>query len=252
MTKSIFKTVDQYGPIEVFDVGAKRYLTFGNDHEQSLQIKATPHIPQHEYGRAIMLSLLFLPDVLNDASNHSKNIAILGLGGGTLANAFLQAANDIDVHVIELRMAVIKIAQHYFQLEKHPRLHVHHSDGVEHLNGNDAKYDLLIADMYHEDGIDQQQLQLDFIHSCEKNLSEKGILVLNYWLDHDLESGLLSLLNQHFEQLFICNSGGGNVIIYACKNSIEHDYLDKNLVKPLAKKLGFSLNYYLKRLKILS
>lgn len=252
MNKSIFKTIDQYGPIEVFDVGAKRYLTFGNHHEQSLQIKASPHIPQHEYGRAIMLSLLFMPDARNAHSDQSKSIAILGLGGGTLANAFLQATNDTDVHAIELRMAVIKIAQHYFQLEKHARLHIHHSDGVEHLNINNDKYDLLVADMYHEDGIDQQQLHLDFIHNCEKSLTATGILVLNYWVDHDLESGLLELLNQHFEQLFICNSGGGNVIIYACKSSILHDYLDKNLVKPLAKKLGFSLNYYLKRLRVLN
>ena len=45
MAKSIFKTIDEYGPIEVFDDGAKRYLKFGNDHEQSLQIKATPTSP---------------------------------------------------------------------------------------------------------------------------------------------------------------------------------------------------------------
>ena len=252
MNKSIFKTIDQYGPIEVFDVGAKRYLTFGNEHEQSLQIKASPHIPQHEYGRAIMLSLLFMPKILDEQTSTSQSVAILGLGGGTLANAFLQASNHAQVHVIELRMAVIKIAQHYFQLEKHPRLHIHHSDGIDHLSSNNEKYDLLIADMYHEDGIDKQQLELDFINSCAKNINDDGVLVLNYWLDHDLESGLLELLNQHFEQLFICNSGGGNVIIYACKHSMKHDYLDSNLVKPLAKKLGFSLNYYLKRLRVLN
>ena len=82
MAKSIYKTYDEYGTIDVLDDGNKRYLTFGNQDEQSLQIKATPHIPQHEYGRAIMLSLLFCDP---------KSVCVMGLGGGTLTQAYIHA-----------------------------------------------------------------------------------------------------------------------------------------------------------------
>lgn len=251
MEKSIFRTVDEYGPIEVFDKGAKRYLTFGNEHEQSLQIKSEPHIPQHEYGRAIMVSLLLLNQ--SSALKEPSNICILGLGAGTLANAFLNALPNHEVHVVELRSAVIKIAQHYFQLPKHTRLKLHHENGFEYLNSKPAttaeRHTILVADMYHTDGIDEQQLSLDFIQNASNHLSEHGILVLNYWLDHDIQSGILQRLHDSFAQVFICNSGGGNLIIYACKQEVSADYLSAEKVKPLAKKLGFSLNYYLKRLQ---
>ena len=105
MAKSIFKTYDQYGTIDVLDDGAKRYLTFGNEHEQSLQIKAQPHIPQHEYGRAIMLSLLF---------SQPKSVCVMGLGGGTLTQAFIHALPDASIHTVELRQMVIKNCQAFF------------------------------------------------------------------------------------------------------------------------------------------
>jgi hypothetical protein len=49
----------------------------------------------------------------------------------------------------------------------------------------------------------------------------------------------------------MCNSGGGNVIIYAGKSLPKADFLLPAHIKPLAKKLGFSLNYYLKRLTLI-
>lgn len=240
MAKSIFKTYDQYGTIDVLDDGAKRYLTFGNEHEQSLQIKAQPHIPQHEYGRAIMLSLLF---------SQPKSVCVMGLGGGTLTQAFIHALPDASIHTVELRQMVIKIAKRFFQMDKHSQLNIHNQDANDFLATTDLKFDLLVADIYHHDGIDDGQLKAEFITQSANLLTDSGWLVLNYWLDHDLSEALLDQLHQTFDCLFVCNSGGGNTIIYAGKTHPPADYLDKNKVKPLAKTLGFSLNYYLKRLR---
>ncbi len=249
MLKTIHKTIDQYGTIEVLDDGAKRYLTFGNDHEQSLQIKATPHIPQHEYSRAIMLVLLF---------SQPSSVCILGLGGGTMALAFLNAlqrpSNDLPdayISAVELRPSVVKIAHHYFQLGKYENFTIHEKDASLFLENNTEKYDVLIADMYHHHGIDEAQLQDDFVQKCANSVSDNGWLVLNYWLDHDINNAILTPLFDHFEHIFVCNSGGGNKILYAGKTNPDEDYLDAKRIKPLAKKLGFSLNYYLKRLQVL-
>lgn len=239
MAKSIFKTYDQYGTIDVLDDGAKRYLTFGNEHEQSLQIKAEPHIPQHEYGRAIMLSLLF---------SQPESVCIMGLGGGTLTQAFIHALPHADVHTVELRSMVIRIAKRFFQLDKHARLNIHNEDANDFLATTPLKFDLLVADIYHHDGIDDGQLTAHFIEKSASTLTDTGWLILNYWLDHELNEALLKQLHDTFECLFVCNSGGGNTIIYAGKAQPPANYSDKERVKPLAKTLGFSLNYYLKRL----
>jgi len=246
MLKEIHRSTDEFGAIQVLDDGAKRYLAFGNEHEQSCQIKATPHIPQHEYSRAIMMVLLF-------CKPHS--VCIMGLGGGTSAMAFLHALNeqeDYQVVAIELRPAVVKIAHHYFQLPKHPSLVIHESDALSFLKKNQQAYDVLVADLYHHHGIDEVQLQSEFIETCCQRVTEQGWLVLNYWLDHEIPHELLEILHENFAQIFVCNSGGGNWIIYAGKIQADNDHLDAKRVKPLAKKLGFSLNYYLKRLKILT
>lgn len=241
MLKSIHKTIDEYGTIEVLDDGAKRYLTFGNEHEQSCQIKAQPHIPQHEYSRAIMLSLLFC---------NAKSICVMGLGGGTLVYSFLNACDEIKIKAVELRADVVRVAHRYFALPKHDeRLTVVHSDGLSHIQSNDDNYDLLVADMYHHHGIDETQMQRDFLKICAKRVTKDGWFVLNYWLDHDLNTEILQQLNHDFECLYMCNSGGGNLIIYAGKSLPNADFLLPKNTKTLAKKLGFSLSYYIKRLK---
>jgi len=244
MKKSIYRITDEFGPLEVLDDGAKRYLTFGNEHEQSCQIKAQPHIPQHEYSRAITLCLLFI---------QPKRIGIMGLGGGTLAMTFLHACPEAEVHAIELRQEVIRVAQKFFQLPKHEtRLYLTHQDAFEYVQSKQQSFDILIADLYHHHGIDEIQLQKQFIKNCSEQLSEDGWLVLNYWLDHDLNHEVLKQLDEDFSCVYACNSGGGNIILLAGKQYPKADVLSANNVKPLAKKLGFSLNYYLKRLTLLN
>jgi spermidine synthase len=240
MAKSIFKTYDQFGTIDVLDDGTKRYLTFGSADEQSLQVKATPHVPQHEYGRAIMLSLLLCKP---------SSVCVMGLGGGTLTQAFFNALPDADIHTVELRLLVIKVAKRFFKIDKKAALNIHHQDAHDFLNTTALSFDLIVADLYDHNGIDEGQLQQDFIKNSAGVLTDTGWLVLNYWLDHDLSQALLDQLNSEFECIYVCNSGGGNSIIYAGKVQPPADFLDKDIVKPLAKTLGFSLNYYLKRLR---
>lgn len=242
--KSIHKTIDEFGAIEVLDDGAKRYLTFGNEHEQSCQVKAQPHIPQHEYSRAIMLVLLF---------GQAKQIGIMGLGGGTSAMAFLHACPDACIQAIELRQDVIKIAQRYFQVPKHePRLTLIHQDAFRFIRDDSTQFDILVADLYHHDGIDELQMQSQFLRDCANRITENGWLILNYWLDHDLNESILQQLHKDFDCVYVCNSGGGNLILYAGKSYPDSNFLLPEKVKPLAKKLGFSLNYYLKRLTLLT
>jgi len=241
MNKPVFKVIDQYGTIEVVDAGAKRYLKFGNDHEQSLQVKAQPHIPQHEYSRAIMLSLLMV---------NPKTACVLGLGAGTLVKSLLHARPQLTLHAVELRPAVIKVAHNYFQLQRDTRLTVENADAFEFIHSTEQKFDLVIADLYLHDGIDQRQLHQTFIRDTHRRLTEKGWLVLNYWLDHDLSEDLKQTLFELFEVVYICNSGGGNSIFYCGLAYPEEDIFEKQSVKLLANTLGFSLNYYLKRMAV--
>lgn len=241
--QEIYLCYDELGPIQVMDDGHKRYLAFGTDDEQSCQLIHQPHLLQHEYTRAILLSLLMVTP---------KHITVIGTGGGTLLTSLHHILPECQLQGVELRAKVARIAYKYFQLPKNDLINLHIGDGFAYLNDVKTTTDLIIADMYLAEGIDQQQLSAQFIAASFKRLNQGGWLVLNYWLDHKLEAHLAQALQQTFDQVYMCDTGGGNWVIFAGKVDINKEIIRLENIKPLSKAAGFSLNHFLKRLVVLA
>lgn len=241
--KEIHRSYDEYGPIQVLDDGHKRYMTFGSDDEQSCQLIRQPHILQHEYTRAILLSLLMV---------EPNNITMIGVGGGSLITTLHYLLPQCKIQGIELRREVTRAAYKYFQLPRDNNITLHIKDGFQYMQDTEISSDLIIADMYLADGINQEQLSSQFIETSYKKLNQGGWLVLNYWLDHKLEDYLANTLNTFFDQVYMCDTGGGNWIIFAGKVNINHNLINDKKIKVLSQNCGFSLNYYLKRLVTLA
>ena len=239
----IHKSYDEFGPIQVLDDGHKRYLAFGTDDEQSCQLIRQPHLLQHEYTRAILLSLLMVDP---------EHITVIGIGGGCLLTALHHLLPGSQLQGVELRREVARLAHKYFQLPKHAGIKLHIGDGFDYLQALDTKTDLIIADMYLAEGIDQQQLSALFIATSHSRLNQGGWLVLNYWLDHKIEEHLALALHDHFDQIYMCDTGGGNWVIFAGKVNTNRSLINEDKLKPLSKKAGFSLNHFLKRLVVLA
>jgi spermidine synthase len=241
--REIYRSYDEYGPIQVLDDGYKRYLAFGTDDEQSCQLINQPYLLQHEYTRAILLSLLLV---------EPKHITVIGIGGGTLLTTFHHLVPDCHLIGIELRPKVARLAQKYFQLPKHPGIKLHIGDGFDYLKNSEIKTDIIVADMYLADGIDQQQLSSQFIANAQMRLNQGGWLVLNYWLEHKMEDHLANALHDNFDQIYMCDSGGGNWVVFAGKVNINQSLINEDLIKPLSKAAGFAFNKFLKRLVVLT
>lgn len=237
--REIHRSYDELGPIQVLDDGHKRYLAFGTDDEQSCQLICQPHLLQHEYTRAILLSLLMVKP---------QHATVIGTGGGSLLTTLHHLLPDCQLQGVELRREVARIAYKYFQLPKHRNIKLHIGDGFEYLQTTEIQTDLIIADMYLADGIDQQQLSAQFIATSHQKLNQGGWLVLNYWLDHKMEEHLAEALHQYFDQIYMCDTGGGNWVIYAGKVNINSQLINESEIKSMSKMAGFSLNHFLKRL----
>ena len=125
-------------------------------------------------------------------------------------------------------------------------------DGYQYLENEENKTDLIIADMYLADGIDEQQLSQQFIVSSYSRLNDNGWLVLNYWLDHKLDEQLVEALQHYFDQVYMCDTGGGNWVIYAGKVDINKSLIDDSNINYYSKAAGFSFKYFLQRLKVLA
>jgi spermidine synthase len=274
--KAITCVYDTLGPVRVLDDGTKRYLTFGDDDEQSCMIKASPALLQYDYNRVMMLVLLFC---------QPKNISVFGLGGGSLPHCLWQHFSDAQITVVELRQVVIDTAFKYFYLPVDPRLNVINANALTYLaDAQGGQCDLLFSDLFLAKGLELRQLSRVFIDNVCCLLADNGWLVINCLEEYRTEKVLKDLLRQQFAFVYESITDDGNWVIMAGKqgpqlvNSLEPDNspepvnnlgLDNSpesvnslesdespdrakaqfaQAKQLSRQLGFSLTTHLKRL----
>lgn len=213
----IHRCYDQWGLIQVFDDGNKRYLSFGTTDEQSCQLKARPHQLQHDYSRA-MLALL----TLFNAEQAPRRVTLLGLGAGSMASTLLHLLPDASLDAVELREAVARIARQYFGLQRNPQLTLHTQDaGIWLALHPHQSCELMISDLYLADGADRQQLQEIFLDRCLDHLAPGGWLVLNLWREHREQLLWLHQLKQRFPTLLHHTTKDGNWILWARKAPLQ-------------------------------
>lgn len=209
----IHHTKDALGSILVIDYRKHRVLTFNSAFEQSKIDRRRPHLPVHEYNRAMMLPAAFA---------QPRHVTILGLGGGVMASAFHHLYPDCQIHAVELRPEVVAVSREYFGLPESDRLTVTIADARDALSKlPDASTDLILADLYSGDRMSPAQAQRLFIDQCSRVLSPNGWLTLNYHQPPDPGSVYLRQLRKQFAKLLMFRSKTNNTVIYASKQPFE-------------------------------
>jgi predicted membrane-bound spermidine synthase len=106
-----------------------------------------------------------------------KNTLLLGLGGGTLYKTLKK--NDYEIEVVELDERIAKVAKEYFYIE--PDLNVIVDDARHYLNTSKKNYDVIIYDLFQAETPPIHLMTQEAFTNIEKNLSENGILVVNFY-----------------------------------------------------------------------
>lgn len=244
MIKTSYQIEDEQGRVTVYDDGDCYILSFAANDEQSRCLKAAPHILQYDYTQAMLLVLLFVKP---------KRVLLLGLGGGSLASALYHAVAGIHITAVELRAAVIEIAQRYFQLPSAKRIELIQQNADVFLqNSHLRKVDVIFADLYDATGTAEVQLRTDFIRRCAELLKEQGWLVLNCWQEQQTDEYLRAALHAEFANVRYVLTGSKNWVILAGKVA---NYQSTSVLKETAAnwsdKLEFSLHKHLARLRYL-
>ena len=236
----LWQGTDELGKVQVLDDGAYRILAFGENDEQSKQLIASPHIPQHTYIQAMLMVLMF---------SQPKSAIILGLGGGALVHALRHYDASIKLTAVEIRPCVIELAKRYFQLPIGKKLTLIQQDAMAFIEEQSHKrVDIIFADLYNEDGVDKQQLCEAFIVGAKTMLKADGILVLNCWKEYSFSHELKALLNAHFADVYACLTSGGNWVIFAAKTQGKiHDNGLKTAIQELSAKLDYQVGRSMSR-----
>ena len=233
---TLYAGEDDHGPLLVMEDKEVRLLSFGDNDEQSKLLKSALHVPMHTYLQAMLLVLLFIKP---------KRVIVLGLGGGGLIHALRNFDRGINITAVELREAVIEVAKRYFWLPQGKKLNLIHQDANEFLSeANHKKADVIFADIYHGDGVDEQQLSETFIANAAGLLKAEGYLVLNCWKEHSRNTALLTQLEQHFGDVRACLTGGGNWVVLAGKQVRQ---ISASGLKAEAQQLSQQLDFPLSR-----
>jgi spermidine synthase len=186
-------------------------LHFGFPTIQSRMLKADPLRLVLDYTRTMMGFLLFAP--------RPERIAMIGLGGGSIAKYCRHKLPDADFTAVELSPEVIGLRQCFGIPQDSANFRVICADGAEFVRREKEAYDVLLVDGFDHDGQPEQLCSAFFYDNCHAALRENGILVINLCADDPRLENYLGRLNVAFDgRIALAEADEGeNMIAFACK-----------------------------------
>ena len=181
---------------------------------QTIQSRMQRHAPDElllGYTRAMMSFLLFHPA--------PARIAMIGLGGGSIAKYCLRTLPAADFTAIEICPEVIGFRTQFAIPEDSERFRVICGDGADWVREESNYADALIVDGFDLSGQPPQLCSQEFYDQCHARLSETGVLVTNLWAA-DVEYGsCISRMRRSFDDQVVSVSSDDpeNRIVFACK-----------------------------------
>jgi spermidine synthase len=210
----ISSTIDEHGPIYVYQNRTCRILSFdGKIYQSSMKLNDINGL-HLGYTQAMMAALLFIPRV--------NTATIMGLGAGSMVKKLLSSFSELNIHAIEYREAVAKVSKEYFYLPDTERLFIHIDDAANYIKKTKIKSDIIFSDLYNSKGMEPKQVESSYLRDCKNALNKQGILVLNIWNSVMNSSAELNeLLQLEFEnQVLSFKVESGNIIILAFKGAM--------------------------------
>lgn len=206
----------------VWELGNSRVLSFSAEYIQSRMDIRDPDALQLEYTRMMMGFLLHRPA--------PRSIAMVGLGGGSLAKFCHRYLPETRIDVIEIDAEVIALRDDFAIPPDSPRFTVHHADAAKFLRDCDAGFDVILADGFDAKGLPSELSTEQFYCDCRAALQPAGMLVANLHAsspDYDAVLGRIERVfddavsvaaaPQGFNRVLFASAGGGKNLQSLCE-----------------------------------
>lgn len=166
------------------------------------------------YTRTMMCFLL-----LNPSPAH---VAMIGLGGGSLAKYCYRFLPGADITVVEIDPDVIALRNEFAIPADDGRFRVLPGDGAAWVSDATCQPDVLMADGFDTDGLPAQLGSQRFYDDCYAALTDNGIMVANLWHGYPHYDEYLTRIGNSFGGNVAIMDGGDdfNKIILAVKNTV--------------------------------
>lgn len=198
----------------VQDFGRKRSMHFSIQATQSCMDLDRPQRLDLEYTRLMAGFLLLQPE--------PKTLAMIGLGGGSLARFCHQGLPDARIWVAEINPHVIALREQFAVPADSARFRVVQADGAAFVRGANAQLgplDVLLVDGYHAEGLPRSLSTQRFFDDCAQVLSPGGVLVMNLWAEPRRKAQVQERIRRSFGgvALVVDDSERCNSVVFAAR-----------------------------------
>ncbi|MBS4095308.1 MAG: fused MFS/spermidine synthase [Sulfuricella sp.] len=178
----------------VLDTGTHRALHFDLIYMQSAMRMSDPNALELPYTRYMMAFLMF-----NRAPRH---IAMLGLGGGSLAKYCYRHLPDAAITAVEANPQVIAFREQFLLPGDDSRFRVICADGLDYVKAAEH-IDVLLIDAYNDVGLPPTLFAAAFFEQVRRSLAPDGIAVMNLAGSRRERGECLKMLKQVFAEQVI-------------------------------------------------
>ena len=192
-----------------------RSLHFSLSQTQSQMQILRPEALDLEYTRTMMGFLLFRPQ--------SQRLAMIGLGGGSLAKFCHRFLPQCSMVVVEINPYVIALRQAFQVPGDDARFAVVQGDGVRFVAETDQRYDVLLVDGFDDQGMPGSLDSGRFYEDCHDVLTPDGVMVVNL---HAGDPQLLLYVDR-IRRCFgdavirVDDADASNAVVFAVKGSVH-------------------------------
>ncbi len=176
-----------------------------------------------------------------------KDVAILGLAGGTAARQYVAAyGGNVQVTGVEIDPDIIDVAHRYFHLDE-PNVHPVSADARYWIDTTSSKYDVIVMDAYRQPYIPFHLTTKEFFSSVRDHLRPGGVAVVNAGrtaTDYRLVDALASTMAAVYSTVFLVDVPQfSNTLIYGTTEPVTVQDVEHNLgllSEPLAQEVAAS------------
>ena len=192
-----------------------------------------------QYTRLFMATLLFSPE--------PKNILMIGLGAGAMAQFLQYYYPNINIDLVEIDGDVVDIAKQHFALTETKNTKVHIKDGRVFVKKTKKKYDIVFLDAFRGSFVPFHLKTKEFYEEIKKVLTPNGVFASNLFKKSKLYPYDLQTFGAVFQNLYSFNGDGNSILVAVHNDAIKVNKerilgIAKDLMKK--KKFNFDFKYF--------
>ena len=148
-----------------------------------------------------------------------ENVAMIGLGGGSLAKFCFKHLATSKICVVEINPYVIALRDEFLVPDDDDRFTVIEADGAEFVTSSSQFFNVILVDGYDHKGLPHALSTQQFYDDCFNTLAPNGILVVNLHSDHRHYDIHIDRIGRSFANavLLVEDKREGNSVVFAQK-----------------------------------